>query len=117
MSCRWRLEPENIFCPQPQGWIKPNRGRLKTPNPARDQQQGETDDPRPCRKRLANFDQTKMRDERNKKQNQRNNPYNHRWSFTGVVHFCVFLLFVEKGTVFCKRLATCEMPLCGSTIR
>lgn len=79
-------------------------GTLKTPNPARDQHECETDDPGPCRKRLANFGQTKMRSKRNEKQNQRNNPYNHRWSFTGVVHFCVFLLFVES-----------EMPLCGST--
>jgi len=86
------------------GWSKPSLARLKTPNSARDQNQCETDDPGPCRKRLANSHHTKMRSKRNEKQDQRNNPYNHRGSLTGVLHFCVFVLFVESGSTVKQSL-------------
>jgi len=55
---------------------------LEPSNPAGNQQEPITDNPTPCRNGVAESDQAKVRGEGNEKEDERNNPYRHRWSFT-----------------------------------
>lgn len=75
---------------------------LEAFNPACNQQQAETNDPRPGGNGCAQSDYAKLREQRNNKQHQGNHPYDEGWGFAGKIAHDVFLMGFGLKQIDCE---------------